>query len=682
MLAAVLTLAAVTVTNQPAASAQGSGCANGPVAVFDGDLRPPWYPASWSGTTVDNRGDVNQIFFPLRWSAYSVAANPVDVAGCTTVEFDVVADGNPTLGLRLNNNRNESAGLVAINDARSVSVPLDRFDLPGAEVTRFSIINQSGRENVSLTIGNIRFVGPTVDDDDDDSDPDLPEPGGICAEVYRDRLAADWQPASWTVSNLTYTAGGAPEGTQQISTVFPQRWGAVSHLATAGVDVGGCTGIAFLVRVDSSSAKLDLRLNTSGGAKAGDSAIDLAPAGQVVEVVVPLTEYDLAGDIVTRISFLNRSSTRGVQVWLDDIRFVGPDVDPDIDPDPDGPIDLGIGSGINLMSGEYACVGTRDDGDGLGYGFFDHLSVGVSHTELATTLKQWNVQTVRLPMNEHCWLGGAEFGYIRPEFRGAAYRAEVTELMDALHAQGIRTWLEMHWSNERGSMAVGQTLLPDTDYAEAFWSSVASTYRDRGDLVMYGPFNEPRAVSSDATTAWRCWRDGCAAGGRDYVGMQALVDAIRSTGSDQYIALGGLNFANDVTRWLDFVPDDAENRLLVDFHAYDFNPCLVACFGPQLEAIQDAGYGVVLGEFGQGVRLGESRCRADYPNQVMDWAESAGVPFLGWTFNAAQGQQSCRDGGTAELYDGNISLVTSWSGDATEFGAALRSRLQSAGSPR
>lgn len=57
-----------------------------------------------------------------------------------------------------------------------------------------------------------------------------------------------------------------------------------------------------------------------------------------------------------------------------------------------------LGGGVNVMGGEYACA--------QGWGFHHHSAVGVSHKQLKEMLNNWGVNTVRLPMNEHCWVSG------------------------------------------------------------------------------------------------------------------------------------------------------------------------------------------------------------------------------------------------------------------------------------
>jgi endoglucanase len=94
--------------------------------------------------------------------------------------------------------------------------------------------------------------------------------------------------------------------------------------------------------------------------------------------------------------------------------------------------------------------------------------------------------------------------------------------------------------------------MPDADHALAFWGDVAATFRD-DDAVVFEAFNEPYPDDNHDTDAgWLCWRDGCVANQwvkegekpAEYqaAGMQSIVTAIRDTGSQHVILLGGLQY--------------------------------------------------------------------------------------------------------------------------------------------
>ena len=351
-LATLLALAPIALTSGVnRAGADGPGCADGPLVVSNpnraNNLASPWYPASWSGTVVDTSGPATGLFFPLRWSAFSTATPPRTMTGCEFITFDLSTStgGNPGLALRLNN-RNGDAGSVALNQsafvsggtitstAKRVRVPLERFDLPTNEVTRFSLINNSGRGNLRVEINNIAFTGAGTDPMPQ-PDPDPPV-GTVCRKVFDDDLDQPWYPSSWTVNNQRIT--------NDITATFPRRWGAVSLLTTNPVNVTGCQQLAFDISLAANSpgpATFDVRLNTLGSAVAGNVEGVASGVNQTVRtVVVDLNAFAFTNNQVTRISIVNRSTVEGVRVRIDNIRFLGtgaadPNPDPDPEPNPD-----------------------------------------------------------------------------------------------------------------------------------------------------------------------------------------------------------------------------------------------------------------------------------------------------------------------------------------------------------
>src|SRR5204862_1958189 len=102
-----------------------------------------------------------------------------------------------------------------------------------------------------------------------------------------------------------------------------------------------------------------------------------------------------------------------------------------------------------------------------------------------------------------------------------------------------------------------------------FWADVATAFLD-DDGVILEPYNEPFPDGNmDGDAAWACWRDGCIANQSvptgatattyQATGMQAIVDAIRATGSRHVILLGGVQYSNALTQWLAHKPADPLN---------------------------------------------------------------------------------------------------------------------------
>src|SRR5262249_3900818 len=198
---------------------------------------------------------------------------------------------------------------------------------------------------------------------------------------------------------------------------------------------------------------------------------------------------------------------------------------------------------VDHSGSEYACV----QGDGL----FDS-----PHDDaLAAAIAAWHVNVVRVPLNEDCWLG---INGVKPQYSGATYQAAIADWVKTLHAHRMYAILELPWNAAGATLANGQLPLPDADHAPTFWADVAKAFA--GDLgTVFDLYNEPYVSTSNANTQdpWACWRDGCtikadSAIAADWTaaGMQALVDAVRGTGAENVIMLGGLAYANDLSGWI------------------------------------------------------------------------------------------------------------------------------------
>ncbi|GAA4868843.1 cellulase family glycosylhydrolase [Kitasatospora terrestris] len=312
--------------------------------------------------------------------------------------------------------------------------------------------------------------------------------------------------------------------------------------------------------------------------------------------------------------------------------------------------------GINRSGTEFMCV--------QGYGFFD----GPTDAAAIAAIKSWKgVNAVRIPLNEDCWIGTSN---VKPEYAGANYRAAIKTWVDAVRTAGLTPIVEMHWSrgqytgNSSGcadTNATCQKPMPGAD-AVPFWSSVADTFKG-DDAVVFDLFNEPypdRAESS-LTQAWLCWRDGSCPGIPYQVsGMQKLVDTVRATGAKNVILLGGLAYSNDLGQWAAHKPTDPTGNLGAAFHVYNFNTCSsVSCFDSTLSPVA-AQVPLVLGE------IGENDCAHGFIDQVMAWADAKKLSYLGWTWNT----WNCGSG---------PSLISSYDGTPTSFGAGLKDHLAAIG---
>lgn len=300
---------------------------------------------------------------------------------------------------------------------------------------------------------------------------------------------------------------------------------------------------------------------------------------------------------------------------------------------------------VNWPSFEYACEqGWAYSGSG-------------STTAAAAAMAGWGINTVRLPLNESCWLGvdgSPHFG------TAAGYRTAVRAWVDKLNAAGIVVILDLHWSAPPGYAADGQRAMADAR-SVSFWSQVASAY-SAVPSVMFDLFNEPYSRWSDATNSWAftltwaCWRDGgCQApvendtddlGGATYAvaGMAQLVAAVRQAGATQPVLLGGLDYSNDLRQWLAYRPSDTQ--LIASWHNYPGQRCHTEnCWNSEIGAVA-AVVPVIATEFGQ-TDGGNA-----FLSQFMSWADDNGVGYSPWAWWVVSTSESLEAGRYALIADG------------------------------
>ena len=291
--------------------------------------------------------------------------------------------------------------------------------------------------------------------------------------------------------------------------------------------------------------------------------------------------------------------------------------------------------GVDRSGTEYACV--------QGWGIFD----GPADASSVSAMASWHADAVRVPLNEDCWLG---INGVSPAYSGPNYQQAIESYVQRLHAAGMAAILDLHWNAPGTALATGQQMMADADHAPAFWSSVASEFRsDPG--VVFDLYNEPHDIS------WSCWLDGCTTSARwRAAGMQQLLDAVRNTGATQPVMAAGLNWAGDLSSWLSHEPVDPQHQLVASAHIYDYSQCNTSACWQQTIAPVAASVPVVTGE------IGETDCASGFIGSYMSWADSAGVSYLGWSWNTAD----CSRG---------PALISSYSGAPTNFGAGFESHV-------
>uniref|UniRef100_A0A1B6KME0 Glycoside hydrolase family 5 domain-containing protein n=1 Tax=Graphocephala atropunctata TaxID=36148 RepID=A0A1B6KME0_9HEMI len=314
--------------------------------------------------------------------------------------------------------------------------------------------------------------------------------------------------------------------------------------------------------------------------------------------------------------------------------------------------------GVNRSGAEFKCVQN-------GFGVFD----GPVDNASIAAMKTWNINIVRVPLNEDCWLGIHNHN---PAFSGANYRRAVIAFVNRLRENNLTVILDLHWTDGlysgpgQGSCydeaAKCQKPMPDKKNSPKFWQWVAKQFMD-DEGIIFDLFNEPfpdRAMNSTGTAAWQCWRNGgdaCSGFQYEVAGMQDLLDAVRGVGARNLVMVGGLAWSNDLSQWMTYVPTDAANNIAASWHSYNFNYCNnTACWESEIAPIA-ARYPVIVGE------TGENDCDHTYVDELMNWLDSKYISYLGWTWN------------TWDCFSGP-SLIMDYDGSPTAYGIGLKEHLQ------
>jgi endoglucanase len=292
--------------------------------------------------------------------------------------------------------------------------------------------------------------------------------------------------------------------------------------------------------------------------------------------------------------------------------------------------------GMNKSGTEFACA--------QGWGFMD----GPSDNGQIALFKSWGANTIRVPLNQSCWLGT---GGVSTTYGGANYRNFITDWVNRLNANGIIVILDLHWNAPNGALARSQQDMADRQQSPQFWTSVATHFRSNPSVV-FDLYNEPHDIS------WSVWRNGgMTRGGWEAAGYQELINAVRATGAAQPVIVNGMNWAGDLSQWLQHRPTDPLNQIIAGAHIYDFSQFNTVADWDRTIAPVAAQVPVYMGEFG------DHTCGTTFNRVIMDWMDKTGLSYTAWTWNT----WDCGSG---------PAIISSHDGTPTVSGAIVRDRLR------
>lgn len=185
-------------------------------------------------------------------------------------------------------------------------------------------------------------------------------------------------------------------------------------------------------------------------------------------------------------------------------------------------------------------------------------------------IEEWNANAVRLPVKEEFWFGRSP----QQKDGGVSYREFVDRCVMIAANRNAYLILDLH-----------RFRAPRAEHAE-FWKDAGARYANH-PAVLFDLFNEPHGLS------WEVWRNGGFVGdpekldesaflsaedkkknsGFESVGMQALVEAVRSSGARNIVIATGLHWGLDlrgITRG-HALTDPGGNGVMYAWHVYNWH---------------------------------------------------------------------------------------------------------------
>ena len=257
---------------------------------------------------------------------------------------------------------------------------------------------------------------------------------------------------------------------------------------------------------------------------------------------------------------------------------------------------------------------------------------GPSGRDTSRSLEDLGVNSVRLPLNEDCWLGikGAPMP-------ASTYRAAILNFTAELVSGGFVVLLDLHWTSHTSALADGQDRFLSAD-SLTFWTSVASQALLKSNpQVILEVFNEPGGFETWAhpQLSVGCFEEGASCA---FAGYSQGIAAIRATGADNLVLVGGRDWCFDLQYALYHLPKDPLDNLALAWHPYEFkaNCTNFGCQSAGTKAIS-LGYPVILTEWGPKTAPATV---TPYVESVYRWASKMGASahLFAWTWASGSGR--------------------------------------------
>jgi endoglucanase len=226
----------------------------------------------------------------------------------------------------------------------------------------------------------------------------------------------------------------------------------------------------------------------------------------------------------------------------------------------------------------------------------------ISQSDFQLMHSAWNANVVRISTNENFWLMNA-----------SGYQGTIANVVQWAEQAGMDVILDLHWS---GTPYPGAQQEMADESSITFWTQVATQFKGDGH-VLFELYNEPNTVE------WGVWQNG----GGGYVGMQQLYNAVRGTGANNLVIVGGLDWAYDLSGILEGHAITGVN-IAYATHPYSkpSSPEKVPADWGEYWGNVSAQYPVIATEFGT------LDCSSSYDTDLMTYADQHNVGWIAWAW--------------------------------------------------
>jgi hypothetical protein len=292
---------------------------------------------------------------------------------------------------------------------------------------------------------------------------------------------------------------------------------------------------------------------------------------------------------------------------------------------------------------------------GLAHSDYQYWVVG-DNAQIEAAAKSWCSNTVRLQVSQDTLVGSSGNSY-NSAFMGVI-ESEVS------YAESYGLVVVINAQTEDVGFEPGPTVA-----TKAFWKQIIKVYGNDPQVVL-DLFNEPRFNISGETATWQLWQHGGIHNGKTFLGMQDLVDNIRTEGGHNLLWIEGPHTSNTLSQVSSY--PITGKPLMYEMH----HPV-----GSHTPSSWDTDFGylvtkniapVVVGEWSNYAAV-KGECWPDAPTaapKFLSYLQSKNIGMTVWTLKKGvmvrsndlsdpttmDSKWACQDG----LNEGAGSLVQSW----------------------